>query len=115
MLIVVAMLSMAQAGSQAEWPALVNRKGFDCLASAITKLPADQMIYVDISKCPTARLENSFPWVPSEADRNKPRRLLRLSSSQSACLRSNRRSIGKIAKPVGQDRYLVDLAACRKP
>jgi hypothetical protein len=115
MLILVAMLSMAQAGTASEWPALVDRKGFRCLATAIARLPADRTIYVDVSKCPTARIQNAYPWVPAESDRNAPRRILRLSRTQSACLRNNRRSLDRIARPIGADFYLVDLAACRRP
>jgi len=115
MLILVAMLSMVQPGPQSEWPALVGRKEFHCLATAVDKLPADRTIYVDVSKCPTAVIENSYPWVPAESDRGTLRQVLRLKRAQSACLRNNRRSLGKIARPIGKDRYLVDLAACRKP
>ena len=115
MSILVAILAMMQASQQSEWPALVRRAEFDCLATAIAKMPADRTIYVDISKCPTARIQNSYPWVPTESDRSTPRRMLRLNRTQSACLRNNRRSLGKIAKPIGKALYLVDLAACRKP
>lgn len=115
MLILVATLSTIQVGPQADWPALVGRKEFNCLANAIAKLPADRTIYVDISKCPTARVHNAYPWVPVETDQSKPRRILRLEPAQSACLRNNRGSLGKIAKPIGKNNYLVNLAACRKP
>lgn len=115
MLILPAMLSMIPADVPPEWPALVGRKEFNCLAKTIAKLPTDQTIYVDISKCPTAYIQNSYPWVPTESDRNKPRKILRLEPAQSACLRNNRGSLGKITKPIGKNSYLINLAACRKP
>ena len=87
MIVTIMGAALAMTGPEASnpQPVMLERRAYRCLMRYIDKVPpAATVVVIDLSSCPPALLEGSYPIAPSE-------QMLKLTPAELNCLRRARR------------------------